>query len=92
MSDSTGRNFPNRGITQGHMHFDLITSGLYRYVGGDPSDLTGSWLLVEGELVGHPDTSEWGLTQSGARWFNKALGHFYGWDGVQIVQLSAEIA
>lgn len=85
MADSVGRSFPTHGLHVGHIHLDLATGSLYRYLGGDPTDTTANWLLAGGELTSDPDTSSWGSAQRGALWFNTTDQSFRGWNGTQIV-------
>jgi len=75
--------FPD-GINIGHLHYDLVNGGLWRFLGGEPAEVL-HWKLIGGELVGHPDVVGWGISQAGAMWYNKALNSFFGWDGTQII-------
>ena len=75
--------FPN-GINKGYIHYDTVSGGQFRYVGENPSNVL-NWLLVGGEVQEHPDTSTWGMSQRGARWFNKTENGFFGWNGEAIV-------
>ena len=85
MADSGGNNFPVKGINVGHIHQDLIGGGIYRYLGGTPTDIANNWLLFDGEISSDPDTSSWGTRQDGAKWFNTADNRFKGWNGSAII-------
>jgi len=78
--------FPS-SVNPGYLHHDVVSGGLWRYIGGDPRS-EQNWLLVGGELIGHPDTSAWGVKQAGSRWYNKTLGGFFGWNGSVVNLLS----
>lgn len=73
-------------VNTGYVHFDTVSSGLFRYLGGNPSSVD-NWKLVGGELSENPDTTGWGDRQRGATWFNVAEGNFFGWNGSAIVYL-----
>lgn len=90
MVDSYGGNFPSYGFNPGHIHQDNVTGGIYRYLGGDPSDTVNNWLLVWGKLESDPNTSSWGIRQDGATWFNSTTNQQKLWDGsaVLIIQSS----
>ena len=84
MSDSYGASFPSSSTNIGHTHYNTITGGIYRYMGGDISN-ANNWLLVDGILATDPDTASWGLAQRGASWYDKSTDQSKGWDGTQIV-------
>lgn len=74
---------------KGQIHYDLVTGAQLMYIGGSggaPSNVL-NWKIVGGELSDHPDTTGWGSLQQGARWFNTALGNYYGWNGSIIVMI-----
>jgi len=87
MWDSYGDNFITKGIQIGHTHKDTIGGGVYRWLGGDPNDITNNWLLAGGELVNDPATGTWGIRQQGSWWFNTSTSSFRGWDGSNVVLL-----
>jgi len=87
MPDSYGDHFPGKGFSIGYTHQDAVGGGIYRYLGGDPSNTSTNWLLIDGELKSQPDTSGWGTRQNGARWFNTTDGSFYGWNGSFIIYI-----
>jgi len=91
---SAGFQFPSRNISEGHRHVDLSGGGEFRYLGGDPLDLTNSWLLAGGELRADPDTTGWGDIQKGAQWFNTTTNRFRGWNGSAIINIdgSSDVA
>jgi hypothetical protein len=76
-------------VNIGHVHFDKVSNGLFRYLGGPVSDSL-NWLLIGGEVDEHPDTSQWGEKQKGATWFLKTSDLYYGWDGNRIVVLGGQ--
>lgn len=84
--DSVGSELPQKGLQIGHQHLDLVTGGVYQYMGGDPA-VTTNWLLVSGVLAADPNTSGWGAAQGGAQWYNSTDLQFKGWDGTQVVLL-----
>lgn len=68
----------------GQAYYDIASGGEYRYLGGGDSEDDDNWLLIGGELNEHPDVTTWGVRQAGAKWYNKSLGGFFGWNGVVI--------
>lgn len=84
--DTLGSSFPSSGTSPGHEHLDITTGKIYRYLRGDPSIET-NWILIDGQLISDPNTSSWGTSQAGARWFNKIENQYKGWNGLQIVLL-----
>lgn len=85
MADSIGSGFPNTGINKGHLFFDQDEGALWEYINGPPR-IVSSWKLLSGKFNEQPDTSLWGEAQAGAMWIFG--GVYYGWDGVQIIQIT----
>lgn len=86
MADSVGAGFPSTGIQKGHLFHDLDNSTLWEFLGGTPPQAVANWKLLDGVLTAQPDTSLWGLSQAGASWILNGI--MYGWDGVQIVEIT----
>ena len=78
--------FPS-GVNVGYVHFDTVSGGLFRFLGGGSDKDIVNWKLIGGELFENPDTSGWGLAQNGALWFNASAGNFFGWNGSAVVYL-----
>jgi hypothetical protein len=77
--------FPS-AINIGYIHYDTVTGGQFQFMGGSPASQL-NWKLIGGELVDQPDVTGWGDKQKGARWYNKNLGNYFGWNGDVIVVL-----
>jgi hypothetical protein len=86
MANSVGKGFPTTNLQVGHIFCDIDDLTLWQYLGGDPRLVT-SWRLTQGQVNSHPDTTLWGLSQAGARWFYGPEQTYYGWDGSQVVQI-----
>ena len=87
MANSVGGGFPTTNLQIGHIFCDIDDLTLWKFIGGDPQSVT-SWVLINGQVGSHPDTSQWGLAQAGALWFLTSTQSYYGWDGTQIVPMA----
>lgn len=86
MANSVGKGFPTTNLQVGHIFCDIDDLTLWQYLGGNPLSVV-NWRLTQGQVSTHPDTSLWGIAQSGARWFYVPEQTYYGWDGSQVVQI-----
>jgi len=75
--------FP-KNSNAGYLHYDVISGGEWKFLGGGDSNDIDNWLLDGGRLISHPDTTGWGTRQAGANWYNISLGGFFGWNGTVI--------
>jgi hypothetical protein len=87
MADTVGGGFPSSGIQKGGIHFDVDDSTLWEFLGG-PATLITSWKLLSGIFTNNPDTSEWGLAQRGAQWWNSSEGKLKVWNGSSVQDLT----
>lgn len=76
---------PNN-INLGYVQYDTVSGAQLMYMGGPPGDIL-NWKMCGGMVTEQPDTASWGEKQRGARWYNSALGNFFGWNGTYIVQI-----
>jgi len=81
--------FPSQ-VNVGAVHFDTVGKGWWRFLGGNPFDPL-SWLLIGGTVADHPDTTNWGVKQTGASWVLASDGVTYGWDGDRIVVIGGKL-
>lgn len=87
MANSSGIGFPTTNLQKGHTFHDIDEGATYIFIDGDPR-LQSSWRLVNGIFSGDPDTSQWGLQQKGATWYNAALGAMRFWTGSAVQSIS----
>jgi len=84
MPESFGGSFPTVGIQQGHRHESSTTGLIYRYLGGNPSNID-NWLVDGGRTSTDPDTSSWGTQQIGANWYNTTERQTKSWTGTSVL-------
>ncbi len=87
MANSVGKGFPSTNLQIGHIFTDLDENAYWKYIGGDPKQVS-SWLLLNGKFGVQPDTSQWGSAQAGAIWFYTPEKTYFGWDGFQIIRIA----
>lgn len=76
-------------VNIGYVHYDRVSGGWFRYVGGRVDDPL-NWLLIGGELNEHPDITGWGQKQQGSVWYLKTDKLLYGWNGSEIVVVGGQ--